>query len=180
MQRRCYQHIIDKYKDRCLWQLAIDMDEYPWSPRDNNEGFVVRYVHNMTGRIGNSLTEISMANYLMLGVGDRERDMVIDRINRMTPRPANVLVKPIYRPQRVRANVHHNHIISGRPINANNNELRMLHYWGSRVQEWGPDTPRTLDITVEMNDVRLKWAPQVRNSLQAFGETGCFSKDTGP
>ena len=179
-QIRCYQHIIDKYKDRCQWQLAIDMDEYPWSPYDNKEGFLIRYLRNMTERVGNFLTEISMANYLMIGQGDRERDTVVERINRMTPRPANILVKPIYRPQRVRANVHHNHIISGRPINANVNELRMLHYWGARVQDWGPDTRKTIEISIEMNDVRVKWGPQVRNSLLAFKETNVFNKTTGP
>ena len=29
-QVACYQHIIDKYKDRTKWQIAIDMDEYPY------------------------------------------------------------------------------------------------------------------------------------------------------
>ena len=143
-QVRCYNHIIDNYKVNSRWHIAIDMDEYPFALQDFREGFLVRYIGNLTSQYGNRITEISLSNYLMLGEGDRSRDIVIDRINRMTPKPANGLVKPIYRPERVRANIHHNVLLSGTHLNADTDVMRMMHYWGARTQDWGPDTPETI------------------------------------
>lgn len=181
-QVRCYQKIIDDFKSKHTWQIAVDMDEYPYSPIDSKEDFLIRYLKNITATIPNpvSLTEISMNNYLMMGQGDRSKDLVIERINRMTPKPANILVKPIYKPSRVRANIHHNILRGGKNIVARDEELRMLHYWGARTQNWGPDTPKVLSITQPMDRMVKEWAPQVRNSLLAFGETDAFSTDTGP
>ncbi|KAK2140920.1 hypothetical protein LSH36_1205g00006 [Paralvinella palmiformis] len=179
-QIKCYQHIIDNYKQHTTWQIAVDMDEYPYSPNDGREGFIVRYLRNVTARYGARISEISINNFLMLGQGDRKRDVVIDRIDRMTPKPANYLSKPLYRPERVRANVHHNRILFGAHLTANDNEMRMLHYWGARVQNWGPDTNRTLAITIPMHGMRDMWANQVRQSLLAFEEYDAFSSETGP
>ena len=58
--------------------------------------------------------------------------------------------------------------------------LKMLHYWGSRLQNWGPDTPKILNITVEFNHVRNRLAPAIRKSLIAFGEIDAFSNKSGP
>ena len=179
-QIKCYQHIIDTYRQYTTWHIAVDMDEYPYSTVDGDEAFLVRYLRNITSRYGTRISEISINNFLMLGQGDRKRDMVIDRINRMTPKPANYLSKPLYRPERVRANIHHNRILFGAHVNANDEQLRMLHYWGARVQNWGPDTNRTLAITTTMNGMRDKWANRVRDSLLAFGEYDAFSTRTGP
>ena len=179
-QIQCYQYIIDNYKQHTRWQMAVDIDEYPFTSRDHTEGFLVRYLRNTTRQYGTRISEISMSNFLMLGQGDRSRDLVIERINRITPKPANVLVKPMYLPERVRANIHHNHLMFGNHINADNDALRMLHYWGARVQDWGPDTNCTLTITREMNTMRDKWGEKVRNSLLTFGEYGAFSNSTGP
>jgi len=73
--------------------MAIDIDEYPFSPNETRENFLVHYLRNISAHV----SEISMPNYLMLGRGDRGRQTVIERINRMTPRASNDLVKPIYR-----------------------------------------------------------------------------------
>ncbi|ELT88661.1 hypothetical protein CAPTEDRAFT_220214 [Capitella teleta] len=181
-QIRCYQKMIDDFKHKHTWQIAVDMDEYPYSPIDTREDFLVRYLHNTSASYPNpvALTEISMNNYLMLGQGDRTKDLVIERINRMTPKPANILVKPIYKPSRVRANIHHNILKGGRSVSARDSELRMLHYWGARTQDWGPDNAKTLAITQPMTRMVEKWASQVRNSLLAFGETDAFSRESGP
>lgn len=175
-QIKCYQHIINQHKYESIWQIAVDMDEYPFSPNDTEEDFLYRFLKGAPAFV----TEVSMLNYLMLGQGDRTRDTVIGRIDRMTPKEANVLVKPIYRPERVQANVHRNHLIMGKRVEAPPKKLRMLHYWGARVQDWGPDTQKTLDITVPMTAMRDGWAEKVRNSLIAFGELDAFSSSTGP
>lgn len=175
-QIKCYQHIINAHKYEAIWQMALDMDEYPFSVNDKEEDFLFRFLRTAPAYV----TEISLANFLMLGQGDRSRDMVIDRISRMTPREANLLVKPIYRPERVQANVHRNHLIMGKRVAAPSNQMRMLHYWGARVQDWGADTQHTLDITMEMTSMRDAWARRVRESLLVFGEHTAFNSSTGP
>ena len=180
-QVECYQYIIDTYGNQTRFQMAIDMDEYPYSPVDFGEGFLPRYLKNVNNQgYGHRVSEISMNNYLMLGQGDRTQDMVISRINRMTPKPANHLVKPIFKPERVRAGLHHNYLRRGIAIYANDSHLRMLHYWGARLQNWGNDTPIVLNMSEEMNKMREGWAGRVRRSLLAFGETDAFSTGTGP
>ncbi len=180
VQMMCYQHVIDHYGNLSTWQMAIDMDEYPFSVIDTREGFVPRFLENITQSKGSGVTEISMQNYLMLGQGNRSRDLVIDRIDRMTPRQANNLVKPVYRPERVVARMHHNRILSGDLMVADSNMLRMAHYWGARTQNWGPDTPETIKKTVEMNLVRKFWVEKLRNSLLSWEETDAFATASGP
>ena len=175
-QIKCYQHMIDHYKMDSIWQLAIDMDEYPFIHGDYEEGFLVRYLKTMAENV----SELSMHNYLMLGQGDRQRDVVIDRINRIIPKVVNNLDKPIYRPTNIRAGLHHTSLKKGKRLEGNDNEIKMLHYWGARGQNWGPDTPETLAKTIEFNDARINLAESVRNSLLTFGEFNSFSNVTGP
>ena len=119
----------------------------------------------------------------MLGEGNRTHTKTaIERIIRMTSRPANNLVKPIYHPDRLRAvNVHRNPIESGRRVDAAPDQLRMLHYWGARGQQQDPGAARMImSRTVEMTLMRDAWSQRVENSLLVFGERDAFSNDTGP
>lgn len=119
----------------------------------------------------------------MLGDGDRTRSKTaIERIVRMTSHSANKLVKPIYRPERVRAaNVHHNRLDRGRRLDAAADRLRMLHYWGARGQRDDPAAAMAMmQRTVEMTMMRDVWSQRVENSLLVFGEREAFSSDTGP
>jgi hypothetical protein len=118
----------------------------------------------------------------MLDEGDRGRSkMVVDRVVRMTKNPANALVKPVYRPQRVKGvNVHHNFLDSGTRMLAQPAELRMLHYWGASRFERNDDRNRTLANTIEMLAMRDAWSKQIENSLIVFGEFDAFSNVTGP
>ena len=175
-QIKCYQHIIDHYKEDSTWQMSIDMDEYPFVYGDYEEGFLARYLKN----IPDSVSELSMHNWLMLGQCDRNKDMVIDRINRIIPKTMNNLDKPIYRPMMVKAGLHHSNIKNGRRQEGDDSEIRMLHFWGARGQDFGPDTPESLSKTIVFNLARLNLAPTVRKSLIAFGEYDAFSNSTGP
>ena len=172
----CYQYMIDKYGYDSTWHIAIDMDEYPHVLNDTQEGCLVRYLNQLSY----SVSELSLHNYLMLGQGDRRRTMAIERITRMTPQPANELDKPIYRPSRVVASIHHNMIRHGRRLESNDEEIRLLHYWGARLQNWGPDTPETRLKTIEFPVLRDTVAPLIRQSLLVFGELNAFSNSTGP
>ena len=175
-QVECYQYVIDTYRRSTTWQIAVDMDEYPYVSKDLEEGFLIRYLKQQA----DDISELSMHNYLLLGQGDRTRTMAIERINRITPHPINNLDKPIYRPQRVFAQIHHNTIRDGRVVEVDGASIMMLHYWGARLQKWGPDTKKTLSSTIEFNVIRDQLAPKIRNSLITFGELHAFNATTGP
>ena len=144
-QVAAYQHCIDHYKTETEWQVAIDIDEYPFSPVDRDPGFLSRYVRKFDAE---QVSEICMQNYLFLGWPLWERELLIDRLWRRTPKRSNQLVKPIYRTANVRAQVHHNHPLKGRSMDAPDAELRLNHYWGARLQNWGKDTPEVLNMTI--------------------------------
>jgi hypothetical protein len=118
----------------------------------------------------------------MLGRGNRTQSkMVIDRITRQTPLPANQLVKPIYRPERIRqVNIHRNALLSGDVLYPEPDELRMLHYWGARGFESAEDEMKTMSNTVEMTAMRDAWSREIENSLITFGEQDALSSQTGP
>ena len=175
-QVSCYQYIIDEFGADAVWQIAVDMDEYPFMPNDTNENFLSRYLKSLSF----SVTEVSMHNFLMLGHGNRSRTMAIERITRMTPEPANELDKPMYRPNRVIASIHHNQIKHGKRLEADGEQIRLLHYWGSRINHFGPDTPEILVKTIEYTALRDSLSNTIRQSLIGFGELDAFSNSTGP
>lgn len=142
-----YQHCIDNYGHEHTWQAAIDIDEYPFSPQDTEPGFLARFVKQFSEK-NPHVSEITMQNYLFLGK-PLEKELLFERIWRRTKGPANPLVKPIYKPANVRAQVHHNGLRTGRSSNAPDHELRLNHYWGARLQNWGDDTPEIIAKTQE-------------------------------
>ena len=149
-QVAAYQDCIDRYGKNFKWQTAIDIDEYPFSVKDKKPGFMKRFISAFSERY-KTVSEISMNNYLFLGkpLDDKSRPLLIDRIWRRTPSPGNNLVKPIYQPLKIMAaSVHHNVLRHGMCLVAGDNELRMNHYWGARLQNWGEDTPEILGMTI--------------------------------
>ena len=148
-QNTAYQDCIDKFGNQSIWQAAIDIDEYPFSPKDRQPKFVQRAVARLS-RKKPSASEFSMRNFLFLGkpLDSEEHPLLIDRLRRRTHGPANFLVKPIYKPSHVMsANAHHNILSKGRSIHFPVNQLRMNHYWGARLQNWGEDTPEIINKT---------------------------------
>eukprot|EP00118_Oscarella_pearsei_P007775 m.38915 g.38915 ORF g.38915 m.38915 type:complete len:353 (+) comp32642_c0_seq1:30-1088(+) len=146
-QVAAYQHCIDHFGKETTWQTAIDIDEYPFSPVDREPGFLERYVRRF-GEKHPDASEICMQNYLFLGKPLWEREMLIDRMWRRTPKRSNRLVKPTYKPANVHAQVHHNYVQKGYSMDAPDNQLRLNHYWGARLQNWGDDTPEILNQTI--------------------------------
>ena len=145
----CYQQCIDVFGRDSVWQTAIDIDEYPFSPEDTSPGFLSRFV-DMYSTENPSVSEITMQNFLYLGEKDKSKEFLIDQLWRHTHGPANALVKPIYKPVDIsRAQVHHNVKARGQTRDAPSSSLRMNHYWGARLQNWGPDTEESLAKTEE-------------------------------
>ena len=176
-QVNCYSHVIRKYGMDSEWQMSIDMDEYPVCLKDKERQFLPRFLIQQPGRV----SQILMPNFLMLGQGNRSKTMTIERITRITKKIANALTKPIYRTSAIRRpDIHRHYIKSGSTIIANSAELRMLHYWGARLQNWGPDTKKTIEITDKYDFVRDHIASAIRSDLTEFGENDAFSNVTGP
>ena len=148
-QLPAYQHCIDHFGKESEWQAAIDIDEYPFSSDDTDPGFMHHFV-NKYSKEHSDVSEITMQNYLYLGEKNKSRELLIEQLWRHTHGPSNKLVKPIYKPTAInRAQVHHNNRRSGRTRNAPDNGMRVNHYWGARLQNWGPDTEEILTKTEE-------------------------------
>ena len=144
-----YQHCIDTFGKDSTWQAAIDIDEYPFSPEDTEPGFMYRYVKKFSEQ-NSDVSEITMENFLFLGEKNKSRELLIERLWRHTHGPSNNLVKPIYKPADIRkAQVHHNVRRRGLSGMALSNGLRINHYWGARLQDWGPDTQEIFTETEE-------------------------------
>ena len=163
-QVTAYQHCIDNFGSESTWQTAIDIDEYPFSPVDKEPYFLARFVNKLSAN-NPKLSEISMENFLFLGK-PLLRELLVERLWRRDKQRSNKLVKPIYKPANVRASIHHNHILRGSSVHADEKELRMNHYWGARLQNWGEDTPEILTRTVEDRSME--------NVVRAFRECELF------
>ena len=149
-QIAAYQDCIDRWGKNSTWRTAIDIDEYPFSPQDTKQGFIKRFILSFSA-MKQDVSEISMQNFLFLGkpVDDKTHPILIDRFWRRTRHSSNELVKPIYQPVNVvGAGVHHNSLGTGDNRVASEQLLRLNHYWGARLQDWGEDTPEILGMTI--------------------------------
>jgi hypothetical protein len=159
-QVSAYQHAIDHYSEtkKCDWQIAVDVDEYPTSERDKEAGFLERY----TETVPESVSEVSMLNYLLIGgMNTMEGVWLGDKYSRLTKEPGNQLVKPLYRPKRVKAAMHHNVILSGEHRNEDEKKrLRLTHIWGARIdgfsREMSPHVASISEDDETLHDVLKK------------------------
>ena len=176
-QVAAYQDCIDKFGKESKWQAAIDIDEYPFSPRDLEENFMSRFLHEFS-KNNPDVSEITMPNFLFLGkpIDDEKEPLLIARIRRRTHRPANPLVKPIYKPDAISwAQVHHNGMKTGSSRDSPVQMLRMNHYWGARLQDWGDDTPKVLDMT-EPDYTIEPIVQKIKKCASCLGQDSLFVK----
>ena len=151
-QVTAYQNCINVYQKESRWQAAIDIDEYPFSPKDQSPGFLSRYMKQYE-KTHPGVSELSMQNFLFLGK-PLNKELMIERVMRRTPQQSNILSKPIYKPCNIGSvSIHHNSIRTGHTANAPVGELRMNHYWGARLQNWGDDTKEILKLTIPDNSM---------------------------
>lgn len=100
-----------------------------------------------------------MQKFLFLGkpLNNNEHPLLVDRLWRRTHGPANALVKPIGKPGHVtRARVHRNSLSEGQSIDFPVDQLRIKHYWGARLQNWGEDTPEII-AKLKRNQI-IRWS----------------------
>jgi hypothetical protein len=55
-QIRCYQRLVKRYRRRHKWQIAVDMDEYPFALNDTKENFLVRYLEQLPDSVSEVFT----------------------------------------------------------------------------------------------------------------------------
>ncbi len=116
---------------------------------------------------------VPQKNFLMLGkpLDEKSHPLLIDRIFRRVKTTPNDLVKPIYRLKRVaKASLHHTALMSGYSRDADEKLLRMNHYWGARLQNWGEDTPKVWNMT-ERDESMKKVVDQIQRC------DSCFDRD---
>ncbi|GMI03241.1 hypothetical protein TrRE_jg12140 [Triparma retinervis] len=171
-QVRAYQHALDQYGLKSTYQIPWDMDEYPFVSLDTERGFLQRTIAKLEMAYPN-VGEFSCKNFLYLGPNNHQQHTTptIARWKRRTPEPANGLDKPIYRTDRIsRCQVHHNSLKAGwRSMDVDPSILRMNHYWGARIQNWGDDTPESLAKTIEDPEKAYQMAVNIyRNPPQDF------------
>ena len=149
-QVTAYQDCITRWGNDSVWQTAIDIDEYPFSPKDQKPGFMTRFIKYFAKQHP-EVSEITMQNYLFLGkpLNDKEQPFLFGRLWRRTRKPGNYLVKPVYKPADIiYAIVHHNALREGvSSRDAPDKLIRLNHYWGARLQGWGEDTPSIIRMT---------------------------------
>ncbi|KAL9981827.1 hypothetical protein ACROYT_G010584 [Oculina patagonica] len=155
-QESAYQHCFENWGNQSKWQASIDIDEYPFCPQDTKPNFMQRFIANFS-RQRPDVSQITMQNFLFLGkpLSEKQHPLLIDRLKRRTPKPSNALVKPFYKPLHVRkSGVHHHDLGKGISVDADKNTIRLNHYWGARLQNWGEDTPEILAKTIEDNTMK--------------------------
>ena len=83
IQVQAYQDAIDRYKHDTVWQMALDMDEYPYSPVDKDPGFLARFLTKFNQQY-KGISEVTLSNYLILGERDMSKSWFIEQIFRET------------------------------------------------------------------------------------------------
>ena len=176
-QVSAYQHCIDNYRSNLTWHMAIDIDEYPFSPFDMKPNFMQRFLHNFSVKHP-LVSQITLQNYLFLGkpLDPQSNPFLIARFRRRTHEKANDLGKSVFQvAQLLKAEVHHNYMRHGKTIDCNAQVMRLNHYWGARLQNWGEDTPRILDITE--TDYSIKpIVDRLNRCSQCFGADNLYIK----
>lgn len=148
-QISAYQDCINKHGKNLTWHMAIDIDEYPFSPIDIEPNFMQRFLRNFSLR-NPHVSQVTLQNHLFLGkpLNTKENPLLIAQFRRRTHKKANDLGKSVFQVSQIdKAQVHHNHMRQGRTIDCDAHVMRLNHYWGARLQDWGEDTPRVLDMT---------------------------------
>lgn len=141
-----YDHAAKHYQDYD-WHIAFDMDEIPFAPEDQEAGYLRRILKEHATR-DPSVSEWSFKNYIFVGHPSTTGPLYTRYVRRNNG-PHNALNKPIYKPQCIKAAFHHNHLTCGTSKEFNASKMRMNHYWGGRLSNWGELSQSLMESTIE-------------------------------
>ena len=141
-----YDHAAQHYQDYD-WQIAFDMDEIPFAPEDQEAGYLRRVLQEHALQ-NPGVSEWSFKNYIFVGAPSTKGPL-FKRYVRRNDGPHNNLNKPIYKPQCIKALFHHNRLTCGTSKEFDASKMRMNHYWGGRLSDWGELSQSQMENTIE-------------------------------
>ncbi|EFJ22120.1 hypothetical protein SELMODRAFT_416949 [Selaginella moellendorffii] len=162
-QENSYAHFLANYNQSSVWALEMDVDEYPFSPMDTFPAFLARFVQRRAET--SEVSQILLQCMFFLGnpAGD-PGNWMIERYQRRKRETEGRIAgsrsrqKPIFRPSLVESatsiDAHMFSMGTGATIVAEEEEMRMNHYWGPRVTNFGPDTPELVEMLVEDSSIQ--------------------------
>lgn len=134
-----------KARGSARWMTLTDIDEYPFVPRDQRQGFLSRYLLEMEEREGaervpacDRTTQVLLPNFVVQGGRDsRLGPMLIQQVSRVRTGTVNNLVKQIVRVDAAdKHHVHHSSVHFGRTKTSSAADAKMMHFWGGRGLRW--------------------------------------------
>eukprot|EP00249_Psilotum_nudum_P015342 c25274_g1_i1 orf=163-1443(+) len=158
-QDNSYSHFLQNYRHTTKWALQMDVDEYPFSSSDAKSCFLYRRLQHYESTYPN-LTQILLQCMIFGGnpQGNLENGWVIERYQRRQRRTvgnvpgSNGRTKPIYQPNFTSGatpfDPHMFRMNGGETVVAESEVIRMNHYWGARLTDFGPDTAAVLEMLV--------------------------------
>ncbi|CAM6090241.1 unnamed protein product [Calypogeia fissa] len=158
-QDHAYEHFLETYGFEVAWVVEMDVDEYPFMLSDLNKLFLRRYVEYQA-KARPDVSQILMPCMIFGGnpKGDLENGWVIERYQRRKRVTEGVRAgfasrtKPIFQPKHAKGvgflDPHQFPMASGDTLIADPEKLRMNHYWGPRLTDFGPDTSAVLSLLV--------------------------------
>jgi len=130
-QMQAYAHGRFRYRHNVDWIIHTDVDEYVWSPLDQEPGWLTRQLERARH---NNVGVVLLPNY---GVGGRPTTTMVflSKYRKKSLKPLNNLVKPIELVKGTALfHMHNSTAQSGYQTMVNASALQMLHYWGHRMQ----------------------------------------------
>jgi hypothetical protein len=157
-------HCIQNYGHLFTWVLHTDMDEFLFSEKDIEEGFLKRFLQSAYVTERPEIVEHTVQNYLMLDWRNYSQgSSVFQQVLRRTKQPGNNLVKPIVLSSKVLVpSVHHNILKHGTSQDVPPDILAMNHYWGGRLQGWKPEMSEDLQRKTEVYTKMLQFVSVVK------------------
>lgn len=105
-----HDHALHYTRNVSTWQIAFDMNEYPFSLKDSDDGFLSRIIRNQA-YYHPDVTQILMKDYVFLGKRGNIYGYIFEKILiRLRKEKTMLEMKSIYRSDCVR-NVHEHHSI---------------------------------------------------------------------
>eukprot|EP00850_Spirogloea_muscicola_P017070 SM000143S00735 [mRNA] locus=s143:123643:126016:- [translate_table: standard] len=149
------KHCINNYGATTKWLLIVDVDEYVFTPGDLQPGFLSRYVKTYSQEHPD-VSQLLLQCFLFLGNPRKPvSDFLIERYQRRKGRSEGVALggnskmKAIIRPKDVfriyPSEPHFFKMARGKTVAQPSAAIRLNHYWGARLTNFGPDTYDVLE-----------------------------------
>ncbi|KAH7279321.1 hypothetical protein KP509_37G014600 [Ceratopteris richardii] len=164
-QDNSYRHFLSHFSGEARWVVQVDVDEYPFSPSDRSSCFLSSLISDYEMNSPN-VTQILMQCMIFAGNpgGDIQNGWLIEKYQRRKYETEGVAKghqsrqKPIYRADLCKGILKHDpHGVwmkEGITVVANEDRIRLNHYWGARETGFRKDTIESTAMLV--SDVSIQ------------------------